>query len=149
MRANPRESAAFRAIVYPLVQAELQLRIAESRTAFVFIKLHDPNAYDARAAADAVWLFSATAEQRIQNLIDQYGWEPSLAAQLVRSSPERPLGEYAADLVLRSGGSPSGLWEEITSALRDLGWEQPAAMDAPGRKAQSRQDRNGAPRRTR
>ena len=131
MRADPIESAALRAIIYPLVQAELQRGIAEARTALVFVKVHDPNAYDARAAADAVWLFSATTEQRIQNLIDQYGWQPGLAAQLVRSSPERPLGEYAADLVLRSGGSPSGLWEEITSALRDLGWEQPAAMDAP------------------
>lgn len=123
VRTNPRDSADLRSIIDPLVRSEIQSRIAQAVGAFVFVKVHEPDAYQAREIAYAVWLFSATPEQRIENLIGQHGWSRGLAQKLVRSMPDRPLAEYRADLVLRSGGSPSGLWDQMTAALRDLGWE--------------------------
>jgi peptide/nickel transport system permease protein len=122
-RADPRASAAVRAILHAGVQAELEQQVRRSSSPFVFIKIHHPDAYGARGAADAVWLFSCTTEQRVENLVGEQGWPRNLAERLVASSPEHPLAEYAADLVLRTGGSPAGLWDQITATLHDLGWE--------------------------
>lgn len=135
VRTNPRHSAAIRSIIDPLVRSEIQSKVAEAAGTFVFIKAHGPDDYGARDIAYAVWLFSATLEQRVENLISEHGLPRDLAQQLVRSRPDRPLADYRADLVLRSGGSPSSLSGQMTAALLDLGWEpaasRPAAV-APG-----------------
>ncbi|HET6845180.1 MAG TPA: dephospho-CoA kinase, partial [Anaerolineales bacterium] len=123
-RANPEASATVRSIIDSNTRAELRQRVGSSAAPFVFIKIHHPAAYGARQTADAVWLFSATPVQRVRNLVSEQGWERGLAESLVRSRPEGPLSEYAADLVLRSGGSPVGLWDQITEELRGYGWTE-------------------------
>jgi dephospho-CoA kinase len=122
-RSSPRASAEIRSILFPLVRRELETFVAAATQPFVFIKTHDPEAYQARGLADQVWILSADREDRIENLVAQHGWSREAAARLVHSAPERALSAYGADRVLKSAGSPAEPWAQLVEALRALGWE--------------------------
>jgi len=125
-RTDPRASADLRSIIFPLVHQQLEVFIEQAAATVVFIKTHDPDAYGLQRLANQVWFLSATADERIENLVGQHGWSREPAARFVRSGRDQARASQAADLVLQRGGSDAELREQISRALQASGWLRPA-----------------------
>jgi peptide/nickel transport system permease protein len=127
-RADSRASSEIRSIIFPLVRQQVQELARQAETPTLFVKTHDPNAYELQGLAHQVWVLSATDNERLADLVDRHGWSREAALRFVRSARQRAPAPQGGDIEIQSGDAGPELKEQISRALEALGLQPPSSV---------------------
>jgi len=118
---DPEAKARLEAIIHPLVQAEIDRRIAACTTDTVVLDL--PLLVESpcwRERCDRVWVVDCTPETQIERVMARSGWPREQVLAVLAQQASRAQRLAAADVVIDNDGVD---WETLRARVR-AAWER-------------------------